>query len=218
MTRTIVLLVFAAGLFFPPTASTQSETRDVSSEVQGNTHDQFSHWHRCPEQIHAQGFAPERAPSLESVQIETSDLRLYERFFERFLGAHLMFSMDHPLVDQIRTYCYHRLLITIRKDLKTPRPTGWIQVNFLVDDLATIEQELKEAGHRLASSEPGISGEPYLIRVKRGVPRNLCRVDRLELIGPEGFLIGFNQIHKETCRPPLSDPISSNGSHTTHRE
>ncbi len=197
MIQIIGLLLFGASLIFTSSQPVLGQTNQASSSSHLD-HPPAAHQHQCARGVPA----PDDEPSLESVQVETTDLRLYERFFEQFLGARLLFSMDHPLVDRIKTYCYHHLLITIRQDLKTPRITGWVQVNFVVRDLETLKQEMEEAGRRLASSEPGVSGEPYPIRVKRGIPRNLCRVDRLELVGPEGFLIGFNQIHKETCRPP----------------
>lgn len=213
MMHIVAFLIFGTSLFFTSDPPVLGQTGAAFSSSPHTNHIQVANQNQCTPGVSNTG----GDLSLESVQVETSDLRLYERFFERFLGAHLIFTMDHPLVDQIRTYCYHEVVIAIRQDLKTPRPTGWVQINFLVDDLATVEQELKEAGQRLAVSEPGTSGEPYPIRIKKSVPRNRCRVDRVEISGPEGFMIGFNQIHKETCRPRMSSR-SGNDSHASRRE
>lgn len=213
MIQIVAFLIFGASLFFISDPPVLGQTDEAPSSSPRTNHIQVANQNQCAVEVSDTG----EEPSLESVQVETSDLRLYERFFERFLGAHLVFAMDHPLVDQIRTYCYHKVAIAIRQDLKTPRPTGWVQINFLVDDLATVEQELKEAGQRLAVSEPGTSGEPYPIRIKKGVPRNRCRVDRVEISGPEGFMIGFHHLHKETCRPQMSGR-SGDDSHATRHE
>ncbi|MCP9448447.1 MAG: VOC family protein [Nitrospira sp.] len=184
----------------PPTAIGQ-ETEPIDAELEGQRrpdHHQAARLERCT----SLASASNGASPLESLQIETGNILLYERFFEQFLHAQPVFRMDHPLVDLIRTYCYRHILIVIRQDLKTPRPTGWVQMNFLVRDVETIQRELEEAGRRLEATEGHAPDNPFPLRLKRMVPRNQCRVDRLEVSGPEGFMIGFNQIHKETCRPP----------------
>ena len=68
----------------------------------------------------------------ESVQVETSDIRLYEQFFEAVLQAPVIQRADHPRADSLRGYCYRDVLIVVRQDFRTPRPTGWVQINFLV--------------------------------------------------------------------------------------
>ena len=70
--------------------------------------------------------------ALESVQVETSDIRLYEQFFEAVLQAPVVQRADHPRADSLRGYCYRDVLIVVRQDFRTPRPTGWVQINFLV--------------------------------------------------------------------------------------
>jgi hypothetical protein len=138
--------------------------------------------------------------ALESLQVETSDIRLYEDFFERYLRIPAYLRLDHPQVDHVRAYCYRNVLIVVRQDVKSPRPTGWVQVNFVVPDLQAVQRELEDAARRLASAEARSAA--YRLRLKSDVPRNHCRVDRLELSGPEGFMIGFNRVREGTCRSP----------------
>jgi hypothetical protein len=206
MTRPIFWTIFSVAvgavlLTATPQTAIGQETEPIDTELEGQRqpdHQQAARLERCL------SFTPlsSGASSFESVQIETANILLYEQFFELFLRAQPVFRMDHPLVDHIRAYCYRHVLIVVRQDLKTPRPAGWVQVNFLVQDVETIQRELEEAGRRLESTEGHSPGNPFPLRLKRMVPRNQCRVDRLEVFGPEGFMIGFNQIHKETCRPP----------------
>jgi hypothetical protein len=206
MTRPIFWTIFSVAVgavlstTTPPTAIGQ-ETGPIAVELDDQrkpNQDQAARLERCA----SLASVPNRASSLEGVQIETGNIDLYKRFFEQLLHAQTVFRMDHPLVDHIRAYCYRDVLIVVRQDLRTPRPTGWVQVNFLVQDVETIQRELEETGFRLESMEQGVRENPFPIRLKRMVPRNHCRVDRLEVSGPEGFMIGFNQIHKETCRSP----------------
>lgn len=206
MTRPIFRMIFSVAMgavlltTTPPTAIGQ-ETGPITVELDDQrkpNQDQAARLERCLSFT----WSSNGASSFESVQIETANILLYEQFFELFLRAQPVFRMDHPLVDHIRAYCYRQVLIVIRQDLKTSRPTGWVQVNFLVGDVETIQRELEEAGRQLASIEQRMQKNPFPIRLKRMVPRNQCRVDRLEVSGPEGFMIGFNQIHKETCRSP----------------
>lgn len=89
-------------------------------------------------------------PALESIQVETSDLRAYEHFFEQYLRIHPDLRVDHPQADHVRAYCYKGVLVVVRQDVKTPRPTGWVQVNFIVPDLEVVRQEIEDAGSRLA--------------------------------------------------------------------
>lgn len=141
-------------------------------------------------------------PALESLQVETSDIRAYEHFFEQYLRIPASLHLDHPQVDHVRAYCYRNVLIVVRQDIELPRPTGWVQVNFIVPDLQSVQRELEDAARRLASAEADPPSTAYRLRLKSDVPRNYCRVDRLELSGPEGFMIGFNQVREGTCRSP----------------
>ena len=83
----------------------------------------------------------------------------------------------------------------VRQDLRTPRPTGWVQVNFMVSDVAALQGEL-ESAYR-ASSVYRLSEEDRAkivrFRLKQDVMRGDRRVIRLEVAGPEGFMIGFDQ-------------------------
>ncbi|HKW86783.1 MAG TPA: hypothetical protein VJM82_06915, partial [Nitrospiraceae bacterium] len=84
-------------------------------------------------------------PGFEGVQIETADITLYELFFETILQAPRVQTMEHPQVNRLRGYCYRDALIVVRRDLKTARPTGWVQINYAVPDVATVQQELEQA-------------------------------------------------------------------------
>ena len=130
----------------------------------------------------------------ENIQIEAADIHLHEQFFESVLHASLVQRLDHPQTDRIRAYCYRHVLIVIRQDLRTPRPTGWVQVNFVVGDVAALQQEL-EAAVRTAFATVEVEKREQIVRfrLKQGVMRNQRKVDRLEVYGPEGLLIGFDQ-------------------------
>lgn len=131
----------------------------------------------------------------EGVQIETSDIKLYEQFFEMILQTPVIQTMDHPQVDSIRGYCYRGVLIVVRQDLRTPRPTGWVQINFSVPDAAALQEELEHAYR--ASSVYQLSEEKRAkivrFRLKPDVRRGERKAVRLEVSGPEGFMIGFDQ-------------------------
>jgi len=114
--------------------------------------------------------------------------------FESVLHAPLVQRLDHPQTDHIRAYCYCHFLAVIRQDLRTPRPTGWVQLNFVVSDVAALQQELETAA-RTAFATLDVKEREQIVRfrLKHGVTRNQWKADCLEVYGPEGFLIGFNQ-------------------------
>ena len=132
--------------------------------------------------------------TFENIQIETTDIHLHEQLFESVLHAALVQKLDHPQTDRIRAYCYRHLLVVIRQDLRTPRPTGWVQVNFVVGDVVALQQELETAA-RAAFATLDVKEREKIVRfrLKQGMTRNQWKVDRLEVYGPEGFLIGFDQ-------------------------
>lgn len=137
-----------------------------------------------------------RTPAQEgfdNIQVETSDITLHERFFEAVLHASVIQRLDHPLTDHIRAYCYRGVVVVVRHDLRTPRPTGWVQLNFTVRDVAAMQQELESASRSLGEEE-----REKIVRFRRkpDVMRGHRQVDRLEVYGPEGFLIGFDQPHE----------------------
>jgi hypothetical protein len=137
----------------------------------------------------------------EGVQIETSNIASHELLFELVLGARSVFKVDHPQVDHLRGYCYRDVLIVIRQDLKTARPTGWVQVNFVVPDAEAVQRELEEAIRRgLGDRDEPTRATIARLKLKPDVPRSNCRASRLELYGPEGFLIGFDQFKPGTCK------------------
>ena len=126
----------------------------------------------------------------ENVQIETSDIRLHELLFEQVLHASAVQRLDHPQTDYLRSYCYRGILIVIRQDLRTPRPTGWVQLNYTVPNVAAIQQELESASRALTEKD---RQQVARFRMKPDVMRGKRKVDRLEVYGPEGFLVGFDQ-------------------------
>jgi hypothetical protein len=131
----------------------------------------------------------------QSVQIETSDITRYERFFESVLHAQVVQSLDHPQVDSLRSYCYRGVLIVIRQDLRTPRPTGWVQINFAVSDVAAVQAEV-EGSYRASTLSQLAEEERTKIvrfRLKPEVSRGHRKAIRFEVTGPEGFMIGFDQ-------------------------
>lgn len=139
---------------------------------------------------------------LEGVQVETSDIGLHERFFSQVLHAREVQRIDHPQVDFLRSYCYRNVLIVVRQDVRTPRPTGWIQVNFSVADVGELQQQLEQALREsdIAKLDDAERTKVVRIRFKPDVPRNNCRVARLEVNGPEGFMLGFDQFKEGSCK------------------
>jgi hypothetical protein len=138
----------------------------------------------------------------EGVQLETSDIGLYERFFSEVLHAEELQRIDHPQVDHVRGYCFRHVIIVVRQDIKTPRPTGWMQVNFSVADVGDVQKQLEHSlrESNLATLDEVERARIVRLRFKSDVPRSNCRVDRLEVSGPEGFMIGFNQFMEGTCK------------------
>ncbi len=132
--------------------------------------------------------------TFENIQIETADIHLHEQLFESVLHAPLVQRLDHPQTDHIRAYCYRQVLIVVRQDLRTPRPSGWVQLNYVVSDVAALQQELESAARTAFAALDAEAREQIVrFRLKPGVMRNHRKVDRLEVYGPEGLLIGFDQ-------------------------
>jgi hypothetical protein len=130
-----------------------------------------------------------------NIQIETSDITLHERLFELVFHAPSLQRLDHPQTDLIRIYCLRDVVVAIRQDLRHPRQTGWVQVNFWVKDVGSIHQTLQSAvrDSALAGLSDADRDKVVRFRMKPGVMRGNRKVDRLEVYGPEGFLIGFDQ-------------------------
>ena len=142
---------------------------------------------------------PSCGPSVEdglsNIQIETSDITLHERLFEQVLHADTIQRLDHPQTDFIRVYCLRNVVVAIRQDLRRPRETGWVQINFWVKDVAAVYEILQSAVREssLAQSPEADRDKVVRFRMKPNVMRGHRKVDRLEVYGPEGFLIGFDQ-------------------------
>ena len=132
---------------------------------------------------------------LSNIQIETSDITLHEQLFERVFHAPSIQRLDHPQTDLIRIYCLRDVVVTIRQDLRHPRQTGWVQINFWVKDVASVQETLQSAVRHSALAQLAEADRDKIIRfrMKPGVMRGHRKVDRLEVYGPEGFLIGFDQ-------------------------
>jgi hypothetical protein len=131
---------------------------------------------------------------LDSIQVETSDLAAYEQFFG-ILKAPLIEQHEHPGRDRLRGYCYRGIIIIVRQDLETPRPTGWVQINFTVQDAAAIQQKLERLSREssVAKLDEGERNKIIRFRLKPDVKRGDRKAVRLEVFGPDGFMIGFNQ-------------------------
>ena len=160
-------------------------------QIQHHQADSASHEGSCKAAIQGSAFL-ER---FESVQVETSDITRYEQFFDLVLHAPVVQSLDHPQVDRLRGYCYRGVLIVVRQDLRTPRPTGWVQINFTVADVAAIQAEV-EGSYRASTLSQLAEEERTKIvrfRLKPEVSRGHRKATRFEVTGPEGFMIGFDQ-------------------------
>lgn len=138
---------------------------------------------------------PSTTEGLSNIQIETSDITLHEQLFERVLHAPSIQRLDHPQTDLIRIYCLRDVVVTIRQDLRHPRQTGWVQINFWVKDVASVQETLQSAVRHSALAQLAETDRDKIVRfrMKPGVMRGHRKVDRLEVYGPEGFLIGFDQ-------------------------
>ena len=149
---------------------------------------------------------------LEGIQIETADIGLHELFFSQVLQADEVQRIDHPQIDFIRSYCYRDVLIVVRQDVKTPRPTGWVQVNFAVADVADVQKQIEGAlrDSGVAKLDEAERAKVVRLRLKSDVSRNNCRAVRLELNGPEGFMIGFDQFKEGSCKRADGRPQKEN--------
>jgi len=138
---------------------------------------------------------PSTTDGFSNIQIETSDITLHERLFEQVFHAPSIQRLDHPQTDVIRIYCLRDVVIAIRQDLRHPRQTGWVQINFWVKDVASVHDTLQSAVRDSALSQLADADREKVVRfrMKPGVMRGHRKVDRLEVYGPEGFLIGFDQ-------------------------
>ena len=183
----LVYLICASAFLIAVTAASSEDL----PQTQHHQADSASQERSCTAAIQGSG----SHEGLENVQIETSDITRHEQFFESILHAPVVQSLDHPQVDRLRGYCYRGVLIVVRQDLRTARPTGWVQINFAVSDVASLQGELEQAYR--ASSVYQLSEEDRAkivrFRLKPDVMRGDRRVIRLEVTGPEGFMIGFDQ-------------------------
>ena len=87
------------------------------------------------------------------------------------------------------------MLIVVRQDFRTPRPTGWVQINFLVPNVVALQGELEQAYRASSVYQLNEEARAKIVRfrLKPDVMRGDRQVIRLEVAGPEGFMIGFDQ-------------------------
>jgi len=183
----LVYLASASILLIAVTVASAEEL----PQIQHHQADSASQGRPCKASIQGSG----SHEGFESLQIETSDITRYEQFFEAVLHAQVVQSLDHPQVDSLRGYCYRGVLIVVRHDLRTPRPTGWIQINFTVLDVAAVQAEV-EGSYRASTLSQLAEEERTKIvrfRLKPEVSRGHRKATRYEVTGPEGFMIGFDQ-------------------------
>ena len=171
-------------------AATAASAEDVP-QPQHRQADSASQERSCTAAIQA----PASLEGFESVQVETSDITRHEQFFQTVLHAPVVQSMDHPQVDSLRGYCYRGVLIVVRQDLRTPRPTGWVQINFAVLDVAAVQEEVESSYRASALSQLAEEERTKIVRfrLKPEVSRGHRKATRFEVTGPEGFMIGFDQ-------------------------
>jgi len=131
----------------------------------------------------------------DGVQVETSDIGLFEQFFGDVLRAPLVYRADHPQGDRLRGYCYRDVLVVMRQDLRTARPTGWVQLNFRVPDVTAVQREVEEAYRMSPIAQLPEADRTRIVRFrfKPDVMRGERKMARFEVGGPEGFMIGFDQ-------------------------
>lgn len=171
-------------------AVTAASAEDMP-QVQYHQADLAAHEGSCNAAIQGPAFLE----GFQSVQVETSDITRYEQFFESVLHAPVVQSLDHPQMDRLRGYCYRSVLIVVRQDLRTARPTGWVQLNFTVSDVAAVQAEV-EGSYRASTLSQLAEEERAKIvrfRLKPEVSRGHRKAIRFEVTGPEGFMIGFDQ-------------------------
>ena len=185
-------LAMSGVLFIAPPGYGQESTHVPDS----GTKDEKSESHKHQE-THCQ-VSSETASSdgLENVQIETSDIRSFQQFFESVFQTPPVEQVEHPGTDSLRGYCYRGVLIVIRQDFRTPRPTGWVQLNFQVQDVAAVQEKLEGAyrASPLFQLQESDRAKIVRFRLKPNVMRSGRQVIRLEVSGPEGFMIGFDQV------------------------
>ena len=186
MHRLAYLISASAFLIAVPTASAE----DVP-QAQHHQTDSASQERPCIAAIQGSDFLG----GFESVQVETSDITRHEQFFESVLHAPVVQRMDHPQVDSLRGYCYRGVLIVVRQDLRTPLPTGWVQINFTVSDVAAVQAEVEGAYRASTLSQLAEEERTKIVRfrLKPEVSRGHRKATRFEVTGPEGFMIGFDQ-------------------------
>jgi len=188
--RNLHRLVYLTSASILLIAATTAWAEDMP-QMQHHQADSVSQERSCNTAIQGPAFLE----GFQSVQVETSDITRYEQFFESVLHAQVVQSLDHPQVDRLRGYCYRGVLIVVRQDLRTPRPTGWVQINFAVSDVAAVQAEVEGSYRASVLSQLAEEERAKIVRfrLKPEVSRGNRKAIRFEVTGPEGFMIGFDQ-------------------------
>jgi hypothetical protein len=120
------------------------------------------------------------AEGFSNIQIETSDITLHEQLFEQVFHAQSIQRLDHPQTDLIRIYCLRDVVVAIRQDLRHPRPTGWVQINFWDKDVASLQEMLQSAvrGSALGQLADADRDKVVRFRMKPGVNSHTNRRTR----------------------------------------
>ncbi|HMF86223.1 MAG TPA: VOC family protein [Nitrospiraceae bacterium] len=183
----LVYLMSASALLITVTAASAEEV----PQTEHHQADSASQERSCKAAIQGPG----SLEGFESMQVETSDIERHEQFFESVLHAPVVQRIDHPQVDSLRGYCYRGVLIVVRQDLRTPRQTGWVQINFTVSDVAAVQAEVEGSYGASALSQLAEEERAKIVRfrLKPEVSRGHHKAIRFEVTGPEGFMIGFDQ-------------------------
>ncbi len=188
--RSLHRLVYLTSASVLLIAVTVASAKDVP-QMQHHQTDSASQERPCNAAIQGPG----SHEGFESVQVETSNITRHEQFFEAVLHVPVVQSLDHPQVDSLRGYCYKGVLIVVRQDLRTARPTGWVQINFTVSDVAAVKEEVEGSYRATTLSQLAEEESTKIVRfrLKSEVSRGHRKATRFEVTGPEGFMIGFDQ-------------------------
>jgi len=198
MTILLTVLILGAALVFPHSIRAD-ETSSARSHGKHAQQDRSPSEERC-------GTVRDPSTTVEGVQVETSDMNLFEQFFESILQAKTVLKKDHPQKDILRGYCFREFLIVIRQDLQHPHAAGWVQINFAEQDAARVQQELQRALEQspVFKLEEAERNKIVRFKLKPDVKRGNRKAIRLEVFGPEGFMVGFNQYQEAGDRTPES--------------
>ena len=94
---------------------------------------------------------------------------------------------------------YRGVLIVVRQDLRTARPTGWVQLNFWVSDVKAVQEEIERVYRASSIAQLAEADRSKIVRfrfkpdVMRGRSKGLLALKSLDR---RGFMIGFDQANE----------------------